>query len=130
MRSPAITALWTWSRTLVLLAVWCPWPGPLNAAEPTHASRTCTDEEHRALKQEVGRACKTTGMKCYEHQSCAELIANWLTHQRCIAARITIMDKCFNGGDKDHKQEVDNYRVGAAACSNIMALKRCPQQCR
>ena len=47
-----------WASTLVILATLCLWPGPLNAAEPTETPRNCTDEEHRTLKQEVGRACK------------------------------------------------------------------------
>ena len=119
-----------WANTLVILATLCLWPGPLNAAEPTETPRNCTDEEHRVLKQEVGRACKTTSMKCYEHQSCAELLANWLTHQRCIAARIAVMDKCFQGGDENHRQEVEQYRRGADKCSQFMILRRCPQQCQ
>jgi hypothetical protein len=82
------------------------------------------------LKEEVGRACKATSMRCHEYQGCAELLANWLKYQRCISARVSIMDKCFRGGDENHRREVENYRSGASECSRLMTLKRCPEQCQ
>jgi hypothetical protein len=82
------------------------------------------------LKEEVGRACKATSMKCHEYQGCAELLANWLKYQRCLSARVAIMDKCFRGGDENHLKEVENYRSGAAECSRLMDLQRCPRQCQ
>ena len=90
----------------------------------------CTSEEHRRLKEEVGRACKATSMKCYESQDCAELLTNFLLYQRCISARVAIMDQCFRGGNKPHRDEVENYRRGATDCSRMMVEKRCPEQCR
>lgn len=119
-----------WANRLVLIVAWCLWPVPLNAAEPTRAQRTCTDEEHRVLKQEVGRACKATSMRCNESQSCGELLANWLRFQRCINARVAVMNKCFQGGDATHHGEVDNARAGADNCSNHMTAMRCPQKCQ
>jgi hypothetical protein len=107
----------------------CMAPGPLSAAEPLSPPGDCTEAEHRELKQEVGRACKATSMKCYEQQDCATLIENWLKFQRCIDARLTIMNKCFRGGDKTHQDEIRNYRDGASTCSTIMIQNRCPQQC-
>lgn len=100
-------------QLLLVMAVACVAPGPLSAAEPISPPGDCTEEQHRTLKQEVGRACKATSMKCYEHQDCATLIANWLKFQRCIDARLDIM----------------NNRVGASDCSNIMIQNKCPQTC-
>lgn len=78
----------------------------------------------------MGRAYKATSMRCHEHQGCAELLANWLKYQRCISARVAIMDKCFRGGDENHRREAENYKSGASECSRLMTLQRCPQQCR
>lgn len=129
MSAPPLLSYFAQISALVLLAALCLRPSPLSAAEPARAPRTCTDEVHRALKREVGRACKTTSMKCYENHSCAELIANWLTYQRCITARVAVMEKCFNGGDKFHQDEASHYKVGAAECSRILIENRCPQRC-
>jgi putative RNase toxin 16 of polymorphic toxin system len=105
-------------------------PALLSAEEPLRPPGDCAEAEHKVLKAEVGRACKTTSMKCYDHQECSELLSNWLTYQRCINARRAIMDKCFRGGDESHRREVDNYERGASECSQLMLVKRCPEQCR
>jgi putative RNase toxin 16 of polymorphic toxin system len=118
------------SCALLLLGALCIFPGPLSAGQPLRAPGDCSEEEHRLLKEEVGRACKATSMRCHEYQGCAELLANWLKYQRCISARVAIMDKCFRGGDENHRREVENYRSGAAECSRLMDLQRCPKQCR
>jgi hypothetical protein len=118
----------------ILVLLWLS-PASLNAATPSAAPAMqppgdCTAEEHKRLKEEVGRACKATSMKCYEAQGCAELLTNYLLYQRCISARVAVMDKCFRGGDKTHRDEVENYKRGAAECSRMMVQKRCPEQCR
>lgn len=115
---------------LLLLGALCAFPGPLSAGQPLRAPGDCSEAEHKLLKEEVGRACKATSMRCHEYQSCAELLANWLKYQRCISARVAIMDKCFRGGDENHRREVENYRSGAAECSRLMDIQRCPKQCR
>jgi hypothetical protein len=105
-------------------------PALLSAEEPLRPPGDCAEAEQKVLKAEVGRACKTTSMKCYDHQECSELLSNWLTYQRCINARRAIMDRCFRGGDESHHREVDNYERGASECSQLMTVKRCPEQCR
>lgn len=115
---------------LLLLGATYAWPSPLSAGQPLRAPGDCSEADHKLLKEEVGRACKATSMRCNEHQGCAELLANWLKYERCISARVVIQDKCFRGGDENHRREIENYRSGAAECTRLMDLRRCPRQCR
>nr|WP_245814228.1 hypothetical protein [Cystobacter ferrugineus] len=108
----------------------CLFPALLSAEEPLRPPGDCTEAEHKVLKEEIGRACKSTSMKCADHQGCSELLANWMKYQRCISARRTIMEKCFRGGNENHRKEVDNYERGASECSRLMTTKRYPEQCR
>jgi Novel toxin 16 len=127
---PMIARLIQRPCAILLLGGMCVVPSPLSAAQPLRSPGDCSEAEHKLLKEEVGRACKATSMKCHEHQGCAELLANWLKYQRCISARVAVMDKCFRGGDENHRREVENYRSGAAECSRLMAQQRCPEQCQ
>jgi hypothetical protein len=87
----------------------------------------CTKEEHRQLKRAVGEACKSTGMKCTEHDDCDTLWKKLIQGSECIAARQRIADKCFRGGDGAHLDEIANYRKGTELCRRYLAAKNCPQ---
>jgi hypothetical protein len=99
---------------LLLLAV----PLSLEAQDKMEPPGDCIQEEHRRLKQEVGRACKAVSMVCTASQDCEALWKNLSQYQSCIAARQLIAVKCFRGGDETHLREIGNYRSGAE--------QRCP----
>jgi hypothetical protein len=111
-----------------LLAILLDVPVPLeaHAQDAMEPPGDCTQDEHRQLKQAVGRACKSESMTCSSDQECAELWSNLIRYQGCIAARQLIADRCFRGGDKKHQDEIANYKTGAERCRKYIMDKRCP----
>jgi hypothetical protein len=80
----------------------------------------CTKEKHRALQDEVNRACKGQKMKCTQNQDCVTLETNLMHFEDCIRARQAIMDQCFRGGDDDHRRELDRTREGYQRCKDLI----------
>ncbi len=68
-------------------------------------------------------------MECFNEDLCDTLKSKIDLFDGCINARQTIMDKCFRGGDKRHREEVDRYRTGKRNCESIQS-KKCPGTCK
>ena len=118
------------NRLIFAAALLLSTPRVLHAQQGMSPPGDCTAEEHRRLKAEVGRACKSTSMKCAPEQDCVTLWKNLVQFQQCIAARRLVADRCFCGGDDSHLGELEGYQRGADACREYIALKRCPNLCQ
>ena len=86
----------------------------------------CDPEEHAVLQAAVDAACKSGPSKCTGNQDTATLQANMAANLACAAARDTINNQCFKGGNAGHRQAADNARRAAAKCAAFLA-KKTPQ---
>ena len=59
--------------------------------------------------------------RCKGGQDLATLQANLTTNLACAAARDAVNFKCFNGGDKGHKDAADQARAAATNCCKLIA---------
>jgi hypothetical protein len=91
----------------------------------------CTKDVWRDLTKAVGTACKTQSMKCNANMSCADLTIQWNRFERCIDARRTLMNRCFRGGDRAHKESLIAYERGKAECTKLIRVRCAPnEQCQ
>lgn len=111
---------------LLLMAVALACESTDDTSAPMKAPGDCTAEEHSQLQEAVEMQCKRIPSKCISIQSCAVLRDNWLKMQKCIQARVTIMNKCFRGGDDNHQRALKNFQTGADKCWRYMEEKKCP----
>ena len=80
----------------------------------------CTKEKHRALQDEVDRACKGRKMRCTHSQDCVTLETNLMYFENCIRARRAIMDQCFRGGDGEHHDQLNDVMRGYGYCKDLI----------
>jgi hypothetical protein len=91
----------------------------------------CSKEVFRELNQAVGVACKSQPMRCDEAMDCPALLARWGQFNRCIQTRKTLMERCFRGGDSDHKSKLADYVRGQSRCLELIQKKcRVDGQCK
>ena len=77
----------------------------------------CSPKKLAALQLAVNAACKWIGpRRCEKTDSCTENGINIGKNSACAAARRTINQLCFKGGDEGHKE---------AEQAAINAVKRC-----
>jgi len=62
-------------------------------------------------------------MSCTQNTTCAEIPNQIAKLNACIAARQAVMDRCFNGGNKGHKEQVQNLENAIRNCFKF--LERC-----
>jgi RHS repeat-associated protein len=86
----------------------------------------CTPDQHRSLQDAVDAFCKRE-RSCNGLQSCSELFSNLAKSQQCLAARQTINNTCFGGGDAGHKQAVEEAGNSIDKCYYFLQKKRCLQ---
>ena len=79
----------------------------------------CTPMQHAMLQAAVHTACD-------QPRACKANMA-WLTlheyasrNAACAAARVAINRQCFKGGDKTHREEVDNAYKGKRRCEGFI----------
>lgn len=112
----------------------------LSAANGVHAEPAsgalpppgdCSKDVFRELNQAVGIACKSQPMRCDEDMDCPTLLARWDQFGRCIEARKTLADRCFRGGDSEHKAKLADYVRGQGRCLELITRKcRVDGQCK
>lgn len=85
---------------------------------------TCTKTEERKLQIAVKAACNLPH-KCLATHDCPILIEHQLRTNRCIVARSIIMQQCFFGGDKTHKDTLKRERVALTKCNTQLIAKQC-----
>lgn len=80
----------------------------------------CTKERHRALQDAADRACKGQKMRCTHNQDCVTLETNLMRFEDCIMARRAIMNECFRGGDRTHRDEIESVERGHQTCKDLI----------
>ncbi|RKH49679.1 hypothetical protein D7X55_02745 [Corallococcus sp. AB049A] len=88
----------------------------------------CTKDVWRDLSKAVGTACKTQSMSCTARMSCVDLTAQWNRFEHCIQARRTLMNRCFRGGDAEHKSVLEGYERGQARCTEFIRVQCSPPE--
>ena len=74
--------------------------------------------------REVRRLCKSaeSGRACHSGMSSAEALDNAAKFEACAAARDTINNRCFGGGDLGHQVKADNERRAAQKCRDQASM--------
>jgi RHS repeat-associated protein len=94
-------------------------PAPKPRPKPNFGN--CTAAEHAVLNAAVGAACKGPQFSCnkdkHPNLDCPEIQARIGRATACAAARAAINQKCFNGGDPNHRAEQANATKAAATCA-------------
>ncbi|WP_368671677.1 hypothetical protein [Corallococcus carmarthensis] len=96
------------------------------AAQPPPGD--CTKDVWRDLSKAVGSACKTQSMSCNATMSCVDLTVQWNRFENCIQARRTLMNRCFRGGDAEHKKVLEGYERGQARCTEFIRARCNPNE--
>jgi hypothetical protein len=88
----------------------------------------CTQDQWYALQQVVKQNCKTNMPRACAQGDSPETIADKAAHfGRCIAARTTLNNTCFGGGDAGHLEELGNLTRGLARCERLRVPVPVPQ---
>jgi RHS repeat-associated protein len=101
---------------------------PQPADAPTFPSNSqtdgCTRQERYELQREVSRLCKSaeSGRSCHSGMSRAEALDNAAKFEACAAARDTINNRCFGGGDSGHQERANNDRRAAQKCRDQASM--------
>jgi RHS repeat-associated protein len=96
----------------------------------------CSAEQYVELRDWVSVFCKTLSRSCKGINcpclnladkiiTCAKLYGLTFNAQMCKQARTKIMNDCFKGGDKPHKDEVANAQKVVDACNQKLADCQC-----
>ena len=90
-----------------------PLPAPTPETEPQYPGDgmeppgDCTPERYEALRGLVNKWCKNAVRSCVPQcLSMSELKQRLRNGQYCARARKLLMDECFRGGDKTHRDEL------------------------
>lgn len=110
-----------------------PWPSQFNwpPAGSYLGSGLCSSEQHAALQLAVKAACDRPHSCAGEKgqtASCEQIDANMQIASECIAARVAIMDTCYQSGDAEHWGEIEKELKAIFTCTRCRALKTA-QQC-
>ncbi len=90
---------------------------PASAAE-LDPPGDCSPSTHRALQNEVNRACKGD-RRCGQTDSCPTLWEKINNKADCIRARATVNARCFRGGDRGHLIKLGEDVAGLAQCWSV-----------
>ncbi len=81
----------------------------------------CTKEQHAELQKAVN---ETKGEKrCLPSDTCATLYTKETTWSKQAIARQIINNTCYRGGDKGHKQALEQAQINVRNCATIIARK-------
>ncbi|GMV87963.1 MAG: hypothetical protein AMXMBFR81_08940 [Chthonomonas sp.] len=102
---------WPWERTR-------PKEIPLpRVVPPMKPPGDCTSRQHRGLQDLVDMACKPMPPSCRRCPiPCAVVVDSLGRFAQCAAARDLINQRCFRGGDKNHRDKVAESLAGLATC--------------
>jgi RHS repeat-associated protein len=103
----------TTSRPFVAPGEGIEWPGDCNEDYLNHL------QKQKGLLCDVPRRCHK------RNETCQNVEAKMLAGYQCRAIRLKIMDECFRGGDKLHREELKNVNDVLSKCG-VIALKVCP----
>jgi hypothetical protein len=80
----------------------------------------CDDDEFRRLDKRKDQACYSESYSCNPQQTKEVIEHNERKALACVAARVEIMDRCFDGGDKAHKDEAKDRLKPARYCRSLI----------
>ena len=84
----------------------------------------CDDATHLTLQAAVNLNCGGP-RACKGNQDCATLAANRAKNVACRAARVTINNVCFGGGDAGHRIAVTEAENAIAKCDALLIKNAC-----
>lgn len=96
----------------------CPIPATFTSPAPLPPPGRCTTYQHRFLQDKVDEAC-STARACKQNHTESELWERQVLFFNCIAARNAINNICFEGGDKNHQNEVKKEKAGRQNCLDL-----------
>ncbi len=79
----------------------------------------CPPDQHRDLQNRVENACRSLPA-CRSGQSIDVLKATVKRHSACIDARTRIDSTCFKGGDRGHRQQIQDRTNSIQNCLGLM----------
>lgn len=113
-----------------------PWPAQFNwpppYGTPPLPTGSCTPAQHALLEAAKDAACKNplAQLKCDpKTQACAEMGEKMDAMEECIAARLEVMDTCFQGGDQGHWTQIENLLGRINNCKICISQRQAAQQC-
>ena len=89
----------------------------------------CTPKDFNELEKRKNEACPSKGKKPEEEEvqiRCTNALSDEEIHdcaklaEQCALARTTINNKCFAGGDENHRKEASNYWQSYTDCFKIL----------
>jgi hypothetical protein len=106
---------------------------PVAASSPPHEASPkenpygdCTKEQHHDLNRKVGEACKSGSVrKCLPWDPCKQLFSKIEAFSQCIMARQALMNICFRGGNKPHREAVNELVNGLCRCIDLLVENGC-----
>ena len=93
-----------------------------NAGARATSSSTCPESVRVPLQNNVNNRCKGEH-KCRGGDDCPNIEKNIETITECMNARIKIMEKCYKGGDLNHKTQVLNKLNALITCQELYSKK-------
>jgi hypothetical protein len=97
------------------------------ASLPDGTVSTCPPDVTARLQLQVKLACKSFKSRCSEEDLCPTLLEKVVLFKACQAARDTIMNQCFDGGDDGHRNESKQRANGIKRCERIYQSKCVPR---
>lgn len=108
-------------------------PTAIALSQAHHSGRkyggNCTPKEFNELEKRKNEACPSKRKKTEEEEvqiRCTNALSDKEIHDRaklaeqCALARTTINNKCFAGGDKNHRETASNYWQAYTNCFKIL----------
>ena len=96
--------------------------------DPTGEKASCKKKIQLVLQAAVIFACKTFPNKCTASDSCFMLKIKKGIKYTCIGARTTINYICYKGGDKGHRDAIEQMRNGIRKCNKIYKKNKCDKK--
>lgn len=104
-------------------------PTAIALSQAHHSGRkyggNCTPKEFNELEAIKKKNCSESGpISCSRFLSDEEIGRRTKFLQQCALARTTINNKCFAGGDENHRKEASNYWESYTDCFKILQNRR------
>lgn len=96
---------------------------------------TCSESELSGYRNEVTRYCKGPERSCKDEQfnedeeDCGDLKARLESADYCVRARDDVMQRCFKGGDDNHRRERQTCADVRDRCREMISYKRGVNSC-
>lgn len=96
-------------------------PAPGDGLEPPG---DCLPENLSRMTEQVTKWCKKISRACKKEDSLLTLQAKAAAGEACVAARSRREDQCYRGGDRDHRDQIEQRKNQVKNCYEYMAEKQ------